>query len=181
MQAGAPEGRIISLLLCGILILTFSSGCIEPTNINPDSYSVPTTDAGIPGNGTGSTVQPAPTATTLQGSVSVTASQSAGPGTSESLFTPGSIVQKDIADPTFDRDREWIVIRVNEDGTYTVGQIYYDRMGAVWFRVKEELTVIRPWHAVERDYPVVKGTIVWDSVPVKHAVTDESGKTTLQW
>lgn len=187
MHPGKRRGTFISTLLVVLFLLVSSSGCIQPTNSTSgpgsgQSYTQQATPApaGQGSPGTDSTpVTPGNMHTgetpTRDGNPTTTNSTS-GP-----LYHAGSSVQKNPADSSFDKDRGWVIVKVNEDGTYTVGQIYLDPEKKVWFRVNDELLVTRAIHAVERDYPVLKGTVDWNSIPAKHGVVDRYGVTHLEW
>ena len=171
-----------ALAVLAVCMLVLIAGCIQPTN---------TSNAGSEKSGGTQYVS--------QGSpVSVTATETPGPGGSAeapaapanttpvetpapALYPAGVAVQKATSDSSYDRDHRWVIVRVNDDDTYTVGQIYYDRDVKAWFRVEEERLVIRPIHAVERDYPVLMGNVSWERIPAKHGVTDQFGVTKLVW
>jgi hypothetical protein len=110
-----------------------------------------------------------------------TSNQTAANTTSGPKYSAGSSVQKSPSDSSYDKDRGWVIVKINEDETYTVGQIYLDPQARVWFKVSEELPVNRAIHAVERDYPVLKGTVDWNTFPTKHGVVDQYGTTRLEW
>lgn len=96
-------------------------------------------------------------------------------------YVAGSSVQKYPGDSSYEKDRGFVIVKVNDNVTYTVGQIYFDPEVRVWFKVNEELLVTRVVHAVERDYPVLKGTVDWNNFPTKHGVVDQYGTTKLEW
>jgi|WetSurMetagenome_2_1015567.scaffolds.fasta_scaffold05690_3 hypothetical protein len=187
MHPGIRCGTFISTLLVVLFLLVSSSGCIQPTNSTSgpgsgQSYTQQATPApagpGSPGPDS-TLVTPGTTQTgetPIQGANQTTANSTSGP-----LYPAGSSVQKNPADSSYDKDRGWVIVKVNEDGTYTVGQIYLDPEKKVWFRVNDELLVTRAIHAVERDYPVRKGSADWNSLPTKHGVVDRYGVTHLEW
>lgn len=187
MQTGKRREIFFSTLLIVLFSLACVSGCIQPTNPGPGS-----------GTGPSYSPQPAPVVTS-QGSAgpdtamvpsqdTQVAGTSAGANNQTAVnttpgpkYSRGSSVQKNPADSSYDKDRAWVIIKVNPDDTYTVGQIYLDPEARVWFKVSEELPVVRAIHAVERDYPVLKGTVDWNTFPTKHGVVDQYGTTRLEW
>jgi hypothetical protein len=187
MHPGIRRGIFISTLLVVLFLLVSFSGCIQPTNSTSGpgpgpSYTQPATPApagpGSPGPDS-TPVIPNDTQTggnAIQGGNQTTANSTSGP-----LYPAGSSVQKNPADSSYDKDRGWVIVKVHEDGTYTVGQIYLDPEKKVWFKVSDELLVTRAIHAVERDYPVLKGSVDWNNIPTKHGVVDQYGVTHLEW
>ncbi len=185
MPPGKKRGISIIALLVVLFILVCSSACIQPTNVNSGSGPSFEPQATPAPAGPGSaTHEPAPA---TQGTTQITGTS----GVSDNLtstntsngaqYSAGSSVQKNPDDSSYDKDRGWVIVKVNDDGTYTVGQIYLDPKVNVWFRVREELLVNRAIHAVERDYPVLKGAVDWNNFPTKHGVVDQYGTTRLEW
>ncbi len=183
MQPGIRRGIFTPIFVLVLVMVICTSGCIQPTNVSQSSQSSQGTthappdqlQAASPGtepSGTGTTQVSQPSPSVDNGTA---ANITNGP-----KYPVGSSVQKDVKDSSYDRDRMWVIVNVNND-TYTVGQIYYDPKAAVWFKVTEERLVNRVFHAVERDYPVLKGTIDWNSFPAKHGVVDQYGTTRLEW
>jgi hypothetical protein len=187
MPLGIRRGIFKITIIVAIFMLVCTSGCIQPTNSTPGS-----------GPGQSSTPQatPAPagqgSATTDNAPATSSSTQNAGTGTQANnqttanvtegpKYSAGSSVQKNPWDSSYDKDRGWVIVKVNGNETYTVGQIYFDPEVRVWFKVNEEALVTRMVHAVERDYPVLKGTVDWNSIPSKHGVVDQYGTTRLVW
>lgn len=167
--------------------LVFSSGCIQPTNVSPGQDTGPANPtAGISspaaqGQVTG-VPQPAGTdPTDNPGATPGDNNQAISNASLGAIYLPGSSVQKDTRDSSYDKDRRWVIVTVNDDETYTIGQIYFDPTVNAWFRVSEELPVRRAIHAVERDYPVLKGAVDWTTFPAKHGIVDQYGTTKLVW
>jgi hypothetical protein len=185
MPLGTRRGIFIIALLMVLFILVCSPGCIQPTNVksgSDPSYTQQATPAPA-GQGSAST-DPAtgtPMTTQIEGPVTQANNQTTANTSIEAKYPVGASIQKDPGDSSYDKDRAWVIVKVNNDGTYTVGQIYFDPEVSVWFKVNEELLVTRVVHAVERDYPVRKGTVDWNTFPTKHGVVDQYGVTSLEW
>jgi hypothetical protein len=185
MTPGKKRGISIVALLVVLFMLVYSSACIQPTNVNSGSgpsYEPPATPAPAGQGSPATDSSPAlPGATQIAGTAGDSDNQTISDTSGGAQYSAGSSVQKHPADSSYDKDRGWVIVKVNDDGTYTVGQIYLDPKVSVWFRVKEELLVTRAIHAVERDYPVLKGTVDWNNFPTKHGVVDQYGTTRLEW
>jgi len=182
MQPGLRQGIVTIIVVIVLSAVVYASGCIQPTNVSQGGVS---SQSPAPSNQVRDTVSVGelPSAATGQVSGSVQDSienKTAVNSTDGPEYAAGSTIQKNMADSSYDRDRMWVIVTVNND-TYTIGQIYYDPKAGVWFKVNEERLVNRVFHAVERDYPVLKGTIDWTSFPVKHGVVDQYGTTRLEW
>jgi hypothetical protein len=168
-------------------MLVCASGCIQPTNTSPGSQPVSSSshaDTPVPAGQGSATPEPAPgtpAAAQISGAFSEGDNQTTENMDLNPKYSAGSSVQKNPGDSSYDRNHGWVIVRVNDDGTYTVGQIYFDPDVRVWFKVKEESLVTRAIHAVERDYPVLKGTVDWNTLPAKHGVVDQYGITSLEW
>jgi|WetSurMetagenome_2_1015567.scaffolds.fasta_scaffold48662_3 hypothetical protein len=187
MASGIRHELLIITLFVLIVALVCSCACIQPTNTSPGPGSGPSyTPKNTPppsGQGSGSreteTVNP-------ENAQNVENLTQAGNKTvintsTVAKYLAGSSVQKLPSDSSYDKDHGWVIVKVNDDGTYTVGQIYFDPEVKVWFKVSEESLVTRAVHAVERDYPVLKGSVNWNSFPTKHGVVDQYGTTRLEW
>ena len=187
MTPGKKRGIFIAILLVVLFILGCSPGCIQPTNSNSGqvmSYSSQATP-GPAAIGSSATKGPEDPGTTLTAQIEGVASQvdnqTTGNVSIGAKYAAGSSVQKNPGDSSFDKDRGFVIVKVNDNVTYTVGQIYFDPEVKVWFKVNEELLVSRVIHAAERDYPVLKGTVDWSNFPTKHGVVDQYGTTRLEW
>jgi len=177
------EGMLLhALAILAACMLILIAGCIQPTNT---SNAGPGTSGGTQYVSQGSAVPVTATETPGPGgnveAAASPANTTPGETPAPALYPAGVSVQKTTSDSSYDRDHRWVIVRVNDDDTYTVGQIYYDRDAKVWFRVEEERLVIRSIHAVERDYPVLVGNVSWGQLPVKHGVMDQFGVTKLVW
>jgi hypothetical protein len=185
MPLGIKRGRFSITVLVVLLMLVFSSGCIQPTNSNSGSGSSYTPQATPVTAGQGSVTQDpatgAPLPSQIAGAATQTDNQATANTSADRKYSAGSSVQKNPGDSSYDKDRGWVIVKVNDDGTYTVGQIYLDPEVRVWFKVNEESPVTRAIHAVERDFPVLKGTVDWNNFPTKHGVVDMYGTTSLEW
>jgi hypothetical protein len=185
MPLGTRRGIFLIALLMVLFILVCSPGCIQPTNVksgSDPSYTQQATPAPAgPGSSTTDPATGTPMTTQIEGSVTQANNQTTANTSIEAKYPVGASIQKDPGDSSYDKDSGWVIVKVNEDGTYTVGQIYFDPEVSRWFRVSEELLVTRVVHAVERDYPVLKGTVDWNTFPAKHGVVDQYGVTSLVW
>lgn len=185
MLPGRKREVFIVTLLAFLFILVCLQGCIQPTNTNSGSDPYITTAATPAPAGQGS-VTPEPAKTTpqtaqVEGIVPQADNQGSGKPPTGAKYSAGSSVQKHPGDSSYDKDRGFVIVKVNGDDTYTVGQIYFDPGVRVWFKVSDEMVVTRAIHAVERDYPLLKGTIDWNNFPTKHGVVDKYGTTKLAW
>lgn len=185
MPLGKKRGIFTIIILVVFFLLVCSPGCIQPTNVKsgPD-VSFTTQATSLPsGQGPAATdpATAAPATTQIEGTSTQADNQTTANTSAVAKYLVGSSIQKDPGDSSYDKDRGWVIVKVNEDGTYTVGQIYFDPEVSRWFRVNEELLVTRMVHAVERDYPVQKGTVDWNTFPTKHGVVDQYGVTSLVW
>lgn len=95
-------------------------------------------------------------------------------------YKEGDIIQKSTTDTTFDKYNALVIIRVNNDGTYTVGQIYYDREVNKWWKSNEELPKIKLAGGIERDYPELIGQMNWQDIPIKYTYKQD-GITKYSW
>jgi len=185
MPLGIRRGLFIITILVVLFMLVCTSGCIQPTNSNSGSGTSYTPQATPVPAGQGSATQDPALVTPLTSQITGTATQANNQTTAntsiEAKYPVGVSIQKDPGDSSYDKDRAWVIVKVNNDGTYTVGQIYFDPKVSVWFKVREELLVTRAVHAVERDYPVFRGTVDWNNFPAKHGVVDQYGTTRLEW
>ncbi len=185
MPLGIRRGRFIITILVILFMLVCISGCIQPTNSNSGSGTSYTPQATPVPSGQGSATQDPALVTPLTSQIAGTATQADNLTTAntsiDAKYSAGSSVQKSPTDLSYDQDRGWVIVKANDDGTYTVGQIYFDPKVSVWFKVSEELLVNRAVHAVERDYPVLRGTVDWNNFPAKHGVVDQYGTTRLEW
>jgi hypothetical protein len=185
MHLGKKRGIFTITILVILFMLVCSPGCIQPTNVSsgPDVSYTPQATSLPSGQGSAAT-DPAtvvPATTQIQGSSTPADNQTTANTSAVAKYPVGSSIQKDPGDSSYDKDRAWVIVKVNDDGTYTVGQIYFDPEVSKWFKVSEELLVTRVVHAVERDYPVQKGTVDWNTFPAKHGVVDQYGVTSLVW
>lgn len=97
-------------------------------------------------------------------------------------YKVGDEIQQSTTDSTYDKDRAWVILKINYDEEkYTVGKLYYDPDARKWFKVNEDLPEIRFFSAVERDYPTLIGTINWDTVPIKYTINTCQGTTVLSY
>jgi hypothetical protein len=183
MQPGIRRGIVTIVIISVLVTMICASGCIQPTNVSQGSQSGQYSTSAPSGQGHAVASGTEPPG---GGTAQVTEpSKAVDNGTAENIsngpkYQVGSSVQKDVKDSSYDRDRMWVIVNITND-TYTVGQIYYDPKASVWFKVSEERLVNRVFHAVERDYPVLKGTVDWNSFPAKHGVVDQYGTTRLEW
>ena len=185
MTPGKKRRIFITILLVVLFILGCLPGCIQPTNSNSGqamSYTSQTTSGPVT---QGSVATEPTTMTTSTAQIKEVATeadnQTIANVSTGAKYVAGSSVQKNPGDSSFEKDRGFVIVKVNDEGTYTVGQIYFDPEVKVWFKVNEELLVIRAVHAAERDYPVLKGTVDWNNFPTKHGVVDQYGTTRLEW
>lgn len=187
MQLGVRRELFIITLFIVLCALVSSSGCIQPTNPGPGPgpgpSSTPQSTPVPAGQGPAGqdTAIVTPQNTQIDGTTNQSNNQTVANTTSGPKYAAGSSVQKSPSDSSYDKDRGWVIVKVNDDGTYTVGQIYFDPEVKVWFKVLEEMLVTRAVHAVERDYPVLKGLVDWNTFPTKHGVVDQYGVTSLEW
>ncbi|MEI6294309.1 MAG: hypothetical protein WCP36_11535 [Methanomicrobiales archaeon] len=187
MQLGVRREIFLITLFIVLCALVSSSGCIQPTNQGPGTgqgpSSIPQSTPVPAGQGTAgqNTAMVTPQNTQIGGMTNQSNNQTMANTTSGPKYAAGSSVQKSPADSSYDKDRGWVIVKVNDDDTYTVGQIYFDPEVKVWFKVREERVVTRVIHAVERDYPVLNGLVDWNSYPTKHGVVDQYGTTRLEW
>lgn len=185
MPLAKKRGIFTITILVILFMLVCSAGCIQPTNVKsgPEvSFSQQATS--LPSGGGQVATDPAtvaPETTQIEGTSTPADNQTIANTSAIAKYPVGSWIQKDPGDSSYDKDRGWVIVKVNDDGTYTVGQIYFDPEVSRWFRVNEELLVMRVVHAVERDYPVQKGTVDWNTFPAKHGVVDQYGVTKLVW
>lgn len=101
---------------------------------------------------------------------------------SSNLYNIGDKIQRATADSAYDKDRAWVILKVNSDEEkYTIGKLYYDPDARKWYKVNEDLPEIRFFSAVERDYPNLIGTINWDTVPIKYTINTCQGTTVLSY
>jgi len=183
MVLGKRHGLFIITIFFVFLILVCSSGCIQPTNVKGSSSSGQDSTRPPVSQGPAAGSSPAPSDqahTQTSELINATDNGTLANMVTGAKYLAGSSVQKDSADSSYDRDRGWVIVKVNND-TYTIGQIYYDPEARVWFKVSDEMLVNRVFHAVERDYPVLKGMVTWDNLPTKHGVVDQFGTTRLEW
>ena len=185
MLPGRKREVFIFTLLAFLFMLVCLQGCIQQTNPRSSSDPYITTVATPAPAGQGS-VAPEPAQSTphtaqVDGTVSQAYNPATGNPSTGAKYSAGSSVQKHPGDSSYDKDRGFVIVKVNGDGTYTVGQIYFDPGVRVWFKVSDEMVVTRVIHAVERDYPILKGTIDWNNFPTKHGVVDKYGTTKLEW
>lgn len=101
--------------------------------------------------------------------------------TTESNYIQGSKIQKSTDDPTYDPNTAWIILRINSDGTYTIGRIYYDRIEQKWWKSDEELPDIKTMSVIKRAYPNVIGQVNWDYIPTKYTYKDCDGIIKYSW
>lgn len=185
MTPGKKRRIFITILQVVLFILGCLPGCIQPTNSNSGqatSYTYQATPGPVAQGSVATEPAPGTTLTVQIGGIATdTDNQTMANVSTGAKYVAGSSVQKNPGDSSFEKDRGFVIVKVNDDGTYMVGQIYFDPEVKVWFKVNEELLVIRAVHAVERDYPILKGTIDWNNFPTKHGVVDQYGTTKLEW
>ena len=101
---------------------------------------------------------------------------------SSNNYKQGDEIQRLKTDSAYDKDRAWVIIKVdNDEEKYTVGNLYYDPDARKWYKLNDDLPVIRFFSAVERDYPTLLGTINWDTVPIKYLVKNCDGDNILSY
>ena len=101
---------------------------------------------------------------------------------SNARYKPGDFIQKTEDDSTYDKDRAWVILKVDDDaGKYTVGQSYYDPDARQWYKLNDDLPEIRFFSAVERDYPILVKNIDWNSVPIRYLVKNCDGENILSY
>jgi hypothetical protein len=97
------------------------------------------------------------------------------------IYEQGDIIQKSSTDTTYDRYVEWVIIQVNNDGTYLVGQIYYDRNENKWWKSNEEIPQIKLIGFIDSNFPELIGKINWDNIPTKYTYKDCEGIVKYSW
>lgn len=101
---------------------------------------------------------------------------------SSNRYEQGDEIQRLTTDSAYDKDRAWVILKVNYDEEkYTVGNLYYDPGARKWYKMDDELPQLRFFSALERDCPVLLGKIEWDTVPVKYRFKNCDGDIILSY
>lgn len=101
---------------------------------------------------------------------------------STNKYREGDEIQRSINDPTYDKNRAWVILKVNYDEEkYTIGSLYYDLSAEKWFKLNDDLPEVRFFGAIERDYPNLIGYINWNNIPIKYSIKTCDGNTILSY
>jgi hypothetical protein len=96
-------------------------------------------------------------------------------------FESGDVIQRTESDSYYNKNIEYVILSVNENGQYLIGKLNYDLYDSVWYKVNEDSPRLMSFGTVEREYPVFLKNINWDNVPVKYEVKSCDGNTILSW